>query len=120
MEFKLYKIKNNLTNEEIAQRLDVSRGYVSSILNGYYRPSCVIIARIIDFTHAEVTADTFFRKQINKWKKPTSVQSQRELFNTKPSATPQEELPNTKQLTHIQPVSEPSNIDRSLQEVSNE
>ncbi|MDR0571969.1 MAG: helix-turn-helix transcriptional regulator [Rickettsiales bacterium] len=74
-------MKNNTPNKVLAERLNIAKAYLSSILNGRIRPSGVIISRIIDLTHAEVTADTFFREQISKYKTPTYQQPPKELSN---------------------------------------
>jgi transcriptional regulator with XRE-family HTH domain len=69
MDLRIYQVKNNLSNATLAERIGITKTYLSSISTGYLRPSGVVISKIIDVTEGEVTADTFFRKQIDKWKK---------------------------------------------------
>jgi hypothetical protein len=114
MDLDEYKWKNKLTNQQIASSLGCSITYLVLMRKGIYFPSKKLMERIIDFTHGEVTADTFFREQINKWKKQATTQSQRELVDINPS-------------THIQPVLELTNVTHlqnnpqtTLSEVSNE
>jgi transcriptional regulator with XRE-family HTH domain len=75
MDLKLYKIRKNLSNKILADRLGITKSYLSSILTGNIRPSGVVISRVIDYTEGEVTADTFFREQIDKWKNTSKQQS---------------------------------------------
>jgi transcriptional regulator with XRE-family HTH domain len=69
MDLKLFKIKSNLTTKELSEALGIKPSYLSSIMSGYHIPSSSLIIRIINLTQGEVTAETFFRKIVDEWKK---------------------------------------------------
>jgi DNA-binding XRE family transcriptional regulator len=66
MDLKIYRVKNSLSNKELADELGISKTYLSLIYNGTYKPSAKLMVKIIEFTNGEVEPNSFFQECLEK------------------------------------------------------
>jgi transcriptional regulator with XRE-family HTH domain len=118
MKLKEFLRKKKIKQVSFCREIGLSKMTLYNLFNYKSIPRKTTVKKIMTFTQGKVTYNDLVLPFFVDG--GVSAQSKEELSNIKPSTTPQEELPNTKQLTHIQPVSELFNIDCPLQEVSNE
>jgi transcriptional regulator with XRE-family HTH domain len=72
MDLKIFALKNKISCNEMARLLGIKNTYLSQIFNGSYVPSKKIMTKIIDLTRSEIDANTFYKKELDKWKKYTT------------------------------------------------
>jgi transcriptional regulator with XRE-family HTH domain len=72
MELKIFQYLNRLSRKDISSLLGISTTYYSLIVNGHYYPSKKLMIKIIDLTKGKIDINTFYKKELDKWKKSSS------------------------------------------------